>query len=193
MSVFIDRKYLLLISSKLRNFKDKGNDLYNFSCAFCGDSQKNRLKARGYMFCRDGKFFYMCHNCNISLAFPKFLKETEPTLYKEYLLERFGDKSNVALYEERKAKKEEQIKLAGPKPQDKFVQRNTIKIPSVDQLEKNHPLRIYIEERLIPERFWKEIYYAEDFKGFMDSTFPVHGKDLIDNDPRLVLFYRNRG
>jgi hypothetical protein len=50
MSLPTDSKYVRLISSRLRNFKQKKDYLWNFSCPFCGDSQKNKTKARGYAF-----------------------------------------------------------------------------------------------------------------------------------------------
>ena len=50
MSLYIDSKFLRLISSRLRNFKQKKDYLWNFSCPFCGDSAKNKTKARGYVF-----------------------------------------------------------------------------------------------------------------------------------------------
>ena len=47
---YIDVKYLNLISSMLLLFKKKGDNLWNFRCPYCGDSQKSRTKARGYVF-----------------------------------------------------------------------------------------------------------------------------------------------
>lgn len=188
MSIYIDRKYLLLVSSKLRNFKDKGNDVYNFSCNFCGDSATNKLKARGYVFRKADHYFYMCHNCQVSMGFARFLRETEPTQYKSYLLERYGETKKTI-----QPRQSNNVVLFGQSPHQKFSNQKVLKnLDSIDKLNKNHPAREYIQKRMIPEIFWKDIYYAEDFKIFMDQNFPNHGKDLIDNDPRLVLFYRNR-
>ena len=189
MSVFIDRKYLLLVSSKLRNFKDKGNDLYNFSCNFCGDSTTNKTKARGYVFRKADSYFYMCHNCQVSMGFAKFLRETEPGQYKSYLLERYGETSKNPT----QPRESNNVVLFGQSPHQKFSDKHVLKnLDSIDKLNKNHSAREYIQNRLVPEVFWKDIYYAENFKTFMDENFHDHGKDLIDNDPRLVLFYRNR-
>ena len=47
---YIDVKYLNLISPMLPLFKKKGDNLWNFRCPYCGDSQKSRTKARGYVF-----------------------------------------------------------------------------------------------------------------------------------------------
>ena len=46
-SLFTDQKYVGLLSSRLRNFKRKDNNLWNFSCPICGDSTKNRIKPTG--------------------------------------------------------------------------------------------------------------------------------------------------
>ena len=48
--LWVDKKYLRLISSRFRNSKWKNEDLLNHSCPYCGDSEKNPHKARGYHF-----------------------------------------------------------------------------------------------------------------------------------------------
>ena len=47
---YIDVKYINLISSRLLKFKRVKPHLYNFRCPICGDSQKNKNKARGYFY-----------------------------------------------------------------------------------------------------------------------------------------------
>ena len=49
MNTFVDIKYIGLLSPNLSQFKKKKDGLYNFRCPYCGDSQKNKLKARGYL------------------------------------------------------------------------------------------------------------------------------------------------
>ena len=61
---YIDTKYISLISPRLRNFTKKGDYLWNFSCPFCGDSQKNQRKARGFIYRTKNDLFYKCHNCS---------------------------------------------------------------------------------------------------------------------------------
>ena len=128
------------------------------------------------------------------MGFSKFLKEIDYGQYKEYLLERFGNHKNIEVSEKRKAAAEaKKDSLFGVKPTEKFAKKVKIDIPSIKSLDYNHPARQYISNRKIPDTFWSEIYWAEDFKNFMDKTFPDHGKeDLIENDPRVVLFFTNR-
>ena len=89
MSVFIDRAFLLRVSPKLPRFTQKKQDLYNFRCPLCGDSQKNKTKARGFVYRKKDDYFYMCHNCGISTTFYNFLDKVDPSLVKEYQLERY--------------------------------------------------------------------------------------------------------
>ena len=38
---FVDTKYINLISARFQKFKKVKNNLYNFRCPICGDSQQN--------------------------------------------------------------------------------------------------------------------------------------------------------
>ena len=84
---WIESKYINMLSNKLDQFKNKGKDLYNFRCPICGDSERNKFKARGFIFPKEGSFIYKCHNCSISTSFRNFLKQFDNTIYAEYLLE----------------------------------------------------------------------------------------------------------
>ena len=74
MPSYIDTKYVNLVSSRLPLFKRKQQGLYNFRCPFCGDSQKSKTKARGYLYQKKTDLFYRCHNCGQSNTFSNFLK-----------------------------------------------------------------------------------------------------------------------
>ena len=105
MSSYIDKKFINMISSTLINFKWKKEDLANCRCPICGDSQKNKVKCRGYFYCKDNSYFYKCHNCGAGMNIYNFLKEVSPSLCKEYSLERFRNgetgKSNYKKPEEK--------------------------------------------------------------------------------------------
>ena len=72
---YIDQKYISLASASLQLFKKKKADLYNFRCPYCGDSQKKRNKARGYIFLVKNDYVYKCHNCGMGRTFTNFLKD----------------------------------------------------------------------------------------------------------------------
>ena len=87
MSVYVDKKYISLLSPKLSQFKQRGEFLWNFRCPVCGDSHKDKLKTRGYIYKRKDHFGFMCHNCGSAMGLSKFIKYVDPHLYNEYQLE----------------------------------------------------------------------------------------------------------
>ena len=77
----VDSKYIGLVSSRLPKFKRVKANLYNFRCPICGDSQKHKNKARGYLYPIKVNTNFKCHNCGASMSFNNFLKEIDPTLF----------------------------------------------------------------------------------------------------------------
>jgi transcription elongation factor Elf1 len=181
MSVFIDRTFLLQVSPKLQRFSKKKDDLYNFRCPLCGDSQKNKLKSRGYVYRKKNDYFYMCHNCGVSTTFYNFLKEVDPNLLKEYQLERYknGETGN------NNYPKPEFEEFKSEKPTFKKV----LELPTIDSLPEAHFTKNYVQQRRIPENFHSELYYAEDFATFIQNL-GIEKEGLYKNDKRLVIpFY----
>ena len=74
MNTFVDTKYIGLLSSKLSQFKKKSGNLYNFRCPYCGDSEKSKTKARGYLILNKTFYVYKCHNCEKSTDFGSLLR-----------------------------------------------------------------------------------------------------------------------
>jgi transcription elongation factor Elf1 len=180
MSVFIDRAFLLRISPKLQRFTQKKEDLYNFRCPLCGDSQKNKTKSRGYVYRKKNDYFYMCHNCGASTTFYNFLDKVDPTLIKEYALERYknGETGNNNYtkpdFEEFKT--------------EKPIFKKSLDLPSIDSLPEAHFAKVYVQQRRIPKDFLSQLYYAEDFAAFIQSLGIE--KELSKEDKRLVIpFY----
>lgn len=180
MSVFIDRSFLLRLSPRLQRFAKKKDDLYNFRCPICGDSQKNKVKSRGYVFRKKNDYFYMCHNCGISTTFYNFLKQVDPTLLQEYQLERYKNGTDNGNY---------------PKPQfeefktEKPTFKKALELPTIDSLPEAHFAKSYVQQRRIPEAFLSQLYYAEDFAAFIQNL-GIEKDGLHKNDKRLVIpFY----
>ena len=88
---FIDVKYINLISSRLSKFKKVKPNLYNCRCPICGDSKKNKNKARGYFYQVKNNTNFKCHNCGINISFNNFLKEIDSTTHKQYVFEKFKE------------------------------------------------------------------------------------------------------
>ena len=89
----IDSKYIGLVSSRLSKFKRVKANLYNFRCPICGDSQKHKNKARGYFYQYKADSNFKCHNCGASSTFNNFLKRLDPTLHKQYVMEKFKERN----------------------------------------------------------------------------------------------------
>ena len=167
----IDSKYIGLVSSRLKNFKRVKADLYNFRCPICGDSQRNKTKARGYLYPVKNNTNFKCHNCGASLSFNNFLKELDSTLHKQYTLEKFkeGHTGRNFVVEE--------PKFNFQKP-DFFTKRENSKNLKKLDLPKASEIPIakeYLEKRrLDPEKF----YFAHKFKEWTNTqkvTFDTIG------------------
>ncbi len=87
--LYIDAKYANILGSRLRNFKQKDQYLWNYSCPVCGDSSKNKLKARGYIYRQKTDLFVKCHNCGYGTNIGNLIKYVDTQLYDEYVLERY--------------------------------------------------------------------------------------------------------
>lgn len=180
----VDSKYVRLISSRLRNFKQKNSYLWNFSCPFCGDSQKNKTKARGYVFQKGTDLFYRCHNCGVSTNAANLIKQVDGALHKEYVLERYtSGKSN-------NARTANTILNISPPRFDKVAKQKFFEHGEfVNNLPSGHFCLEYLVKRKIPEKFYDKLLFTQYYKQFCDALVPNHGKTIID-DARLVIpFY----
>lgn len=185
MSFHLDRRYLLLISGRLRNFKEKKSTLWNCSCPLCGDSKINQYKARGYFYEGKNCIDYKCHNCGISLSFYDFLKSFDPSKHKDYLIDKFSNSGNKRQYKKTLIKPEK----------IKEITVNKENLQTIRSLDENHFAKQYIKSRLIPEEYWDELFFVRDFKAYMMQEFPDLKDDLDkklkEKDPRLVWFMTN--
>ena len=86
MQSYIDIKYVNLISPYLQMFKKKGDFLWNFRCPYCGDSKKNRNKARGFVYRKKNDLFYKCHNCGVGTTLGNLIKEVDLKTHDDYIL-----------------------------------------------------------------------------------------------------------
>jgi len=177
--MFLERKYLLQISSQLKRFKQKKDSLFSFRCPICNDSEKNEFKTRGFIYTHRGSYLYKCHNCQIALSFKDFLKAVNETIYNQYLLEKLA---NNTIY----IKQEIPVEAKPRKP----LFREHINLPTIASLEQNHPAKEYVSGRMIPQVYHSILFYADDFAHFTNEIFPENEKDLWKNDQRLVIpFY----
>ena len=178
----VDSKYIGLVSSRLQKFKRVKSDLYNFRCPICGDSTRNKNKARGYIYAVKNNTNFKCHNCGASLSFNNFLKEMDPTLHKQYTLEKFKEGHTGRGFVV------EAPKLEFKKP----VFKKSLNLPKASEVPV---AKEYLEKRkLNPEKF----YFADKFKEWTNTqkvTFDTIGRDecriiipMYDRDNNLIGF-----
>lgn len=184
MSISVDSKYIGLISHRLRNFKRKSDYVWNFSCPCCGDSKKNTLKARGYIYKKGTSLFYSCKNCGIGTSLGKLLESVDGTLYKEYLLERYkSGESNTSNFSSH----------TFTVPTFRFDKVDKPKIfehaEFCDKLPAGHFCLRYLQNRKIPTEIYKQLLFTQHYKQFIDALVPNHGKKLVDDARVIIPFY----
>lgn len=183
---YIDAKYLNLLSAQLGQFKRKNDNLWNFRCPFCGDSQKDKTKARGYVFQREGNYIFKCHNCGTGASLSKVIKHVNPELHKQYSLEKFGDRVNKKIDKQESVGYKKVDIRRMRKPQ--FVKDTPLsKIKKVSQLKSDHPAKRYIVSRKIPANRHAELFYAPKFYKWVNECIPNKFPNVEKDEPRLVI------
>lgn len=183
--VWFEQKYIGLISCRLDKFRRINNQTYNFRCPICGDSQKNRSKTRGYLFekNRGNGFLYHCHNCNITMGLDKFIQEIDPSLFGEFLKEKLENSFNKT---ERKLTDVEVF--ANKMKTPTFIRMTALKnLKKISQLEWNHPAKIYINNRKIPNPWHSRLFYCPRFKQFVNTLIPDKFENVDNDEPRLII------
>jgi hypothetical protein len=180
---FVDQKYIGLVSSRLEKFKQVKTGLYNFRCIYCGDSQKNKNKTRGYIYGYKNDHNYKCHNCGVSKSFTNFLKDIDSSLYDQYVMERYKNGSTG------KGSNTPEPKFTFEKP--KFTKK-AFDLPSIAELNKEHSARIYLENRKIPQDFLSKIFYCEKFKQWTNEQKETFESTKYD-EPRIIIPLINNG
>ena len=179
MSLYTDQKYVGLISPRLDLFKQVRANLWNSRCPICGDSQKNRSKKRLYIYAKKQDLFVKCHNCGFGSNLGNFIKQLDPHLHSQYIVERY----KAGETGQRKSKEPE---FHFEKPKFK-PQPTKINLPSIGKLDKEHFARKYFESRKIPESFKDKVYFAEDFKEWAQSVSKIDYSNLGKEEPRMVI------
>lgn len=177
MSIYIDRKFLLLLSPKLEQFKQKNTNLFTFRCCYCGDSQKNSIKTRGFIYEKDNHYLFRCHNCEKGTTLRNLIKFVDPYLEKEYVMENFKELNS-----------DKKIKVARVPTIPKFktveIVEPKLNLPTISSLPDDHVAKQYILSRKLPEYSLNLLYYAEDFKEFTES---ISDKKLDRTSSRIII------
>jgi hypothetical protein len=112
------------------------------------------------------------------------LKDFNPDLKKEYDLETFSNSgiSNTASVEKKP------VKL-------KLVDTDSVKkLKKISQLQVGHPMKVYVETRMIPYKEHFRLYYAPKFFEWTNSIIPNKFNLENGDEPRLVIpFFTETG
>ena len=188
MSVYLDRKYLQLVSSRLPLFKRKSDNTYNCRCIICGDSQKKKTKARGYFFTNKTDLTYKCHNCGAAMNFSTFLKMLDVSIYGQYALEKLEENQSLTRANTLPKVKFDQpvFKAAEESLLDKILDR-------LDTLPEDHECVQFCINRKIPRERFKQLYYIDNVKS-IEQLSSKYVDTIKTEEPRLVLpFYSDNG
>ena len=179
--MFLESKYLLLVSSQLSQFKKKSNNLFNFRCPYCGDSQKSTTKARGYVFSKKNNLFFKCHNCGVGKSVPNLIKDVDEKIYNEFIVEKYRPHTI-----------EERLKITAKKVLKSFKNAGTKGLIKVSSLSHDHPVKKFVESRQIPSRQHYKLYYVSKFYKWINTTFGDKFPSLQGDHPRLVIPFFNQ-
>ena len=180
---YLDDKYLGLISPRLEKFKKIRAGVYNFRCPYCGDSQKHKNKARGYIYQNKADYNFKCHNCGMTRSFTYFLKDRDQPLYDEYIMERYKEgltgKGTVT----------PEPKFTFPQP--KFRKKDICdELTKISELNTTHRAKKYLINRGINEDTLSKLYYCPNFKEWTNKH-----KKIFDNtnhdDQRIIIPLRH--
>lgn len=183
--LWLEEKYINLLSSRLPRFHKVRHHLWNFRCVICGDSKKNEWKTRGsiYLPPKATNFVMGCFNCGASMSFSKFLKQQDNFLYDQYVLERY------------KAQQDEK-QVSKPKEEVKQNKRlNLTDLELIEDLDTDHPAVKYLLKRQIDKKHFNRLYFVLRFKrfeaGWRGEKVPL---TIPGEHPRLIIpFFDKQG
>lgn len=188
---WLEEKYIHNIQSRLEKFEQKGLDVYNFRCPFCGDSKKNSKKKRAYFkhYEEDSGWYFSCFNdaCSINkMAFKTFLSRYDPNVFeqfnKEALLEKFS-KYQVG----RKKKKKEISQFSFSSDFYDTLTSPLSELTRVVSLPEDHVAKKYLVKRKIPLQHMWRLFYTENYNKW--ANLFDHSKKRNEDypDPRIVI------
>ena len=181
MSSYIDLKFINNLKSRLGQFKQKNDYLFNFRCPHCGDSKKSKLKSRAYFYRVKNDMFFKCHNCGMGQNLANFIKFIDPQMHSQYLLERYKGGTP-----------------ATPKPKFDFKpifeETNLLDdCKKISDLDDKHPAKQYVLKRKIPSVFFDKLYFCDKFGQLVNKIKPKTYNTKSDH-PRLIIpFYDTTG
>lgn len=181
--LYIDLKYLKLISNQLPLFKQKSEHVYTCRCIICGDSKKKATKTRGHFYVIKNSLLYKCFNCDASMQFGSFLKDNNKLLYDQYVVERYA----AGLPNNKPHQRAENL-FKSTEPAFEYKEESLLDkiLDRLDTLpEDNEAVQFCLKRKISKEQF-KRLYYIDDIRKIEQLSDKYKNK-VKTSEPRLVL------
>lgn len=137
---------------------------------------------RGYFFREKGGLIYKCHNCARTHGLQTVLKQFDPTLYKEYILESYRDPHQQHKPTYAKVRSIPAVRFGA-------VKQTAIEgAERCDYLPEQHHCRLYLTRRQIPFSRWSLLHYTDNYETVIRHLAPEELKK-VRADTRLLIPY----
>lgn len=176
---FLQVSYAKILGSRLEKFRTKRESPYLAvaKCPICNEGT-SKTKTRFYLYEKSHTINCVCHNCNVSCSLSKFLQLYHKTLFDEFKFDKFRTNDTKPT-----------IKKIDFTPAKIVVKSNRIlDLPLVSELPPDHPARLYIESRKLPDY---PFYFTERFYNF-SSQFNDEFKSTKKDEPRIIIPFFDR-
>lgn len=183
--IWLEEKYINLLSSKLKLFKRQKHQTYTFRCPICGDSKKHSFKTRGGFFVPPNSQHYRmgCFNCGASLTFHAFLKLIDSYLYSEFQLERYQCNHSITSAPIQVSESVEITKSP-----------NLLKsLQCVSDLSTDHPAVQYLLKRKIDTSKWSRLYFVTKYQEWAKLQNQSLPSTLKEHSRLIIPFFDKRG
>ena len=136
------------------------------------------------MFQKGTNLFFNCHNCGVGTNLGNLIKHVDPSLHKEYVLERY--KSGESGFSNFKSPA---FDIPAPRFDKVAKEKHFEHAEWVSKLPSGHFCLVYCTNRRFLSIMVDTLLFTPNYKKFCDALVPNHGKE-ITADARLVIpFY----
>ena len=136
------------------------------------------------MFQKGTNLFFNCHNCGVGTSLGNLIKQVDPSLHKEYVLERY--KSGESGFSNFKSPS---FDIPAPRFDKVAKEKHFEHAEWVSKLPSGHFCLVYCTNRRFLSTMIDTLLFTPNYKKFCDALVPNHGKE-ITADARLVIpFY----
>ena len=179
--MYTEIKYINLLSPRLDKFKKRKEYLWNFRCPICGDSQRNKNKARGFIFKIKSDLVYKCHNCQAAMPLAKLIETLDVELYRQYKLEKFKESKKPTL---------SNLKVKRVVSQTPTFKVDVLRgLTPILELNNSHPAREYLLNRRLP---LEGLYWTDTFKEWTNSVKEGAFPDTNQDEGRIIIPFKDK-